>query len=138
MKNFLALNVHGLELISNPEPKMIPQGESYTLNCETDEPFEVCKWSHSETGLECRVTREDIETKSGSECKDHIIWELTETSCGITIENAARSDIGEYKCTVGVLEPDVSFVSQTVSVDVSLVYFLSNHSRLWFFLFYFP
>ena len=99
---------------------MIPQGDSYTLSCETDEPWEMCKWSHAESGKECRVPKDDIEEKTATDCQEHIIWDLTETSCGITIENAARSDIGEYKCTVGVLEPDVSFVSQTVSVDISV------------------
>ena len=115
-------NSHGLELVNSPEPKMIPQGDSYTLYCETDEPFELCKWSHTESGKECRVTKEDIDEKHATECKDdsHIVWELTETNCGITIQNAARSDIGEYKCTVGVLDPEPTFVSQKVSIDVSV------------------
>ena len=122
LHSFLTLNVYGLEIITAPEPKMIPQGDSYTLSCETDEPFEICKWSHMESGKECRVTKEDIEVKHATECKDdsHIIWELTETNCGITIQNAARSDIGQYKCVVGVLEPEPSFPSQTVSIDVSV------------------
>jgi len=55
---FLTLNVYGLEIITAPEPKMIPQGDSYTLSCETDEPFEICKWSHMESEKECRVTKE--------------------------------------------------------------------------------
>ena len=112
----------GLELVSLPEPAMIPQGDSYTVYCETDEPYEICKWSHVDQDKNCRVTSDEIEAKQGFECIDdsHIIWDLTETRCGITIQNAARSDVGEYKCTVGVLEPEVSILTASVNIDVSV------------------
>ena len=113
---------YGIELTASSAPKMIPQGDSYTLFCDTDEPFEICKWSHAEKEKNCRVTSNEIEAKQGTECSDdsHLIWELTETSCGIIIQNAARSDIGDYKCSVGVLDPEPSFHSATVSIDVSV------------------
>ena len=120
--SLLCKGSYGIELISSSKPKMIPQGDSYTLFCETDEPYEICKWSHAEQEKNCRVTSDEIEAKQGTECSDdsHLIWELTETSCGITIQNAARSDIGEYKCTVGVLEPEISILTETVSIDISV------------------
>ena len=113
---------YGLELVAVPEPAMIPQGNSHTIFCETDEPYEICKWSHVETGKTCRVTSDEIEEKQGTECNDesHLIWDLTETRCGITIQNAARSDIGEYKCTVGVLEPTVLILTESANIDVSV------------------
>ena len=50
----------GLELVSLPEPAMIPQGDSYTVYCETDEPYEICKWSHVDQDKNCRVTSDEI------------------------------------------------------------------------------
>ena len=122
MCGFLYKYSYGLELVTVPESKMIPQGESYTLFCETDEPYEICKWSHVDQNKDCRVTSDEIEDKQGQACNDdsHLIWELTETSCGITIQNAARSDLGEYKCTLGVLSPEPLFLTKSGNIDVSV------------------
>ena len=113
---------YGLELVALPERAMIPQGDSHTIFCESDEPYEICKWSHVDMGKTCRVTSDEIDAKQGTEChgESHLLWDLTETRCGITILNAARSDIGEYKCTVGVLEPEVKFLTSSTKIDVSV------------------
>ena len=126
-------SVHSLELINQSKQiHLMAQGTSYTLHCESDEPYEICSWEHivkldefgsTEKRAKCRVTDTMVESTNETECNGNagLIWDLTETRCGITIQNAARSDSGEYKCSLAKISEDPpAVVSASSTIDISV------------------
>ena len=124
--NIVLENVSGrLELTTRPKSKLIKKGDSYNLICESAEPFVSCQWKakldHTNQNMTCVTTNTEIENNNKNSCKDNnnLIWDLTNTRCGITIQNVKLSDIGIYRCTVIVVVNEIRTLKASANISVA-------------------
>ena len=98
----------GLEIVSNTKyNSMVQNGSSVTLYCETDVPYQICKWRLPMLGCDfCGIDdqrlsalRSDVPLSTC--CDDYfVIWNVTSKLCSITLENVTPIHIGRYTCFV--------------------------------------
>ena len=106
------------EIVDHSENVAIMQGSSGSLFCQSDEPYEFCRWIHDESGTTCRISSDNIDTIQTCGGDDHIEWELDTHRCGIKINGASRSsDVGKFKCSLNGGE-ELRSASATTDVDV--------------------
>ena len=111
----LSSQSQAFDLFDKSGDTMIMQGDEGTIFCEADEPYDFCKWSHTESGKSCKTSSE---RNAGDTCEadDNIEYVLTETSCGIKILNAARTDSGTYTCGLVLEGEEMLSISSKITV----------------------
>lgn len=119
----VAVVSNAFELTGQSGDATIVEGGSHSLYCESDIPYEFCKWTHVESGTTCSIANDYIEGAYDCKSQPKLLWDLTETKCGITIEGASRpDDVGTYKCE---LYEGPTVASGNLKIDVEVPSYVS-------------
>ena len=89
---------NGLKIVSNTKNSWVRINSSVTLYCETDVPFQICKWKLPMRGCDFCGIDDQKESTLRSDvppptcCDDYyfVIWNVTSRRCGITLENVLQ------------------------------------------------
>ena len=109
-----------LKIDSHSNSTIIPEGKSHTLFCETNIKYSQCSWTKDYQGI-CSTYSNVINSKQGTKCGSfgNIKWDLSETSCGIILENLATSDKGIYRCYVFAIGSGNVLETRSIDLDVA-------------------
>ena len=131
---------NGLRIVSSTKNSWVRINSSVTLYCETDLPFQICKWKWNGNskmrgcdfcGIDDQkesTLRSDVPPPTC--CDDYFVtWNATSRRCGITLEN------GLQLCTMnlGVFSKQVIFGSSALSFDKrkKRVLFAKYRQEIW-------
>ena len=91
----LSLTITKAEILETSEEERIVQGDSGSIYCLSDAPFDSCTWKN-EAGDKCTIAShsENVECSNG-------IWNILNEGekCSLELsQGATRADVGTYTC----------------------------------------
>ena len=100
----------------------VKEGETYDLNCVTDENWDFCTWTNINSDKKCRIVQDNSHKKEcldlrGSDIDHERVWSyhINNNTCTLRIADAITEDSSQWNC---LIHSGVALVEATINVTV--------------------